>query len=569
MRIALLVVAGFLLAMAAPGAPRLVVTEVAPAKLERRGAGYFADFGADVFGNLRVTFPDDIPAGTVIVRLGEKLDAAGAIDHRPGGSINTVETTLVIRPGRRVYELTIPPKQRHEDPAAVRPPAEIGEITPFRYVEIEGSPAPLTAVGLRQLFVHAAFDDHASAFESSDETLNAVWRLCKHTMKATTAFGVYIDGERERIPYEADAYINLLSHLANDANPEVARHTIGHLLRNPTWPTEWGLQMPMMAAAEYEATGDPALAAANYDALKRKLPLDRARADGLLEAGAIVDWPAVERDGYNGGGKADGDERQVGPMINTVANAFYYRALRDMAGLARALGKSAAARLFEAKAAQVGRAFNAVFFDPAQGLYIDGEGSGHASLHANMFPLAFDLVPEARRRKVADFVASRGMACSVYGAQFLLEALYKSNEAAAAFRLMTSHGQRSWWNMIRAGSTMTLEAWDIAFKPNLTWNHAWGSAPANIIARYLVGVRPLDPGYKKILIAPQPEGLTWFKAKVPTVRGPVIVTFRGGPVFFYGVEVPPGATAELRLPGPTGIIRKEKAAEGRHAFEVR
>ena len=34
--------------------------------------------------------------------------------------------------------------------------------------------------------------------------------------------------------------------------------------------------------------------------------------------------------------------------------------------------------------------------------------------------------------------------------------------------------------MIEVGSTMTLEAWDAKYKPNLTWNHAWGAAPANI-----------------------------------------------------------------------------------------
>ena len=77
-------------------------------------------------------------------------------------------------------------------------PPEVGEVTPFRYVEIEGSPLPLEKSALRQLFVHAPFDDSASSFDSCDATLNAVWDLCKHTMKATTAFGVYIDGERER-----------------------------------------------------------------------------------------------------------------------------------------------------------------------------------------------------------------------------------------------------------------------------------------------------------------------------------------------------------------------------------
>ena len=41
------------------------------------------------------------------------------------------------------------------------------------------------------------------------------------------------------------------------------------------------------------------------------------------------------------------------------------------------------------------------------------------------------------------------MACSVYGSQYLLEALYKAGEADYALQLMTSDSKRSWLNMIR------------------------------------------------------------------------------------------------------------------------
>lgn len=38
----------------------------------------------------------------------------------------------------------------------------------------------------------------------------AIWEMCKHTMKATSFGRVFVDGDRERLPYEADAYINML-----------------------------------------------------------------------------------------------------------------------------------------------------------------------------------------------------------------------------------------------------------------------------------------------------------------------------------------------------------------------
>lgn len=62
-----------------------------------------------------------------------------------------------------------------------------------------------------------------------------------------------------------------------------------------------------------------------------------------------------------------------------------------------------------------------------------------------MFPLAFDLVPAEHVKSVTTFIKSRGMACSVYGAQFLLEGLYNNNEALYATELISNtKGDRNW-----------------------------------------------------------------------------------------------------------------------------
>ena len=530
--------------------PSLDVTIVEPVKVEIRENVCFVDFCQAAYGNLQVIFHDSVPEAKLSIRLGEKINGDGTIDRTPPGSVNYREIELITREGVSVYKLDIPTKPFHAGAASVKMPPAIGEVTPFRYVEIEGAAGAFDKISLRQLAVHAPFSDSASAFESSDETLNAVWKLCKYTMKATTALGVYIDGERERIPYEGDAYINLLSHYACDLDPRVARLTFEHLLNHPTWPTEWSLHMPMIAAADYQATGDPVLAAHHYEALKEKLLMNKAREDGLLSVSAIVDWPAAERDGYNDGIVDPMQKKQVGPLVNTVANAFYYHALQCVARLATALHREDEAHSLNAKAKQVYESFNTKFFDAGRGVYIDGEGSAHASLHANMFPLAFGLVPKERQSGVADFVQSRGMACSVYGAQYLLEALYESGKEDYALGLMTTHTERSWWHMLELGSTMTLEAWDAKAKPNLTWNHAWGAAPANIIARYVLGVRPLEPGYAKILIAPRPGTLKWMRGKVPTPRGPVTVCLQyDNAEMRLEIEVPANATARVVLPG--------------------
>jgi hypothetical protein len=118
---------------------------------------------------------------------------------------------------------------------------------------------------------------------------------------------------------------------------------------------------------------------------------------------------------------------------------------------------------------------------------------------------------------------------------------------------MRSNSRRSWLNMIRVGSTMTTEAWDEYYKPNLTWNHAWGSAPANIIARKLMGIEPLEPGYRKIRIRPQPGDLEWAEIRTPTIAGTVQCSWRHGPAgrFELEVTIPANTAGEVWLPSST------------------
>src|SRR5438874_1257792 len=122
---------------------RLQVSEVGPARFEKRGEVFFADFGQDAYANLKIEFPADPPAAGLKVRLGEKLGAEGAIDRKPPGSVNFREVSLAVGLGKRTYKLVIPSKPFHTRGQAVQMPSEIAEVTPFRYVEIEGTPATL------------------------------------------------------------------------------------------------------------------------------------------------------------------------------------------------------------------------------------------------------------------------------------------------------------------------------------------------------------------------------------------------------------------------------------------
>jgi alpha-L-rhamnosidase len=374
---------------------------------------------------------------------------------------------------------------------------------------------------------------------------------------------VYVDGDRERIPYEADAYLNQLSHYATDRDRQMARDTFDWLVRHPTWPTEWRAHMVFMAHADWMDSGDRAWLSARYGALQSKLLLGRTRADGLVTSdaaairqGDLVDWPPGERDGF------------VFTPVNTVVNAFHLRTLAVMAELATAIGRHADAEFYRAREVATRAAFQAQLFDPARGLYRDGEGTEHASLHASLFPLAFDLVPQDQRARVTAWLRSRGMACSVYAAQYLLEALFENDGGDAALALITASTDRSWAHMLESGTTITWEAWDQKFKPNQDWNHAWGAAPANLLPRFVLGVRPLTPGWRRALIRPHPGSLTRAEGKVPTPRGPIFVSWTRGTGFRMALGLPAAVTARVELPASErsqGVLVGGKPARARRS----
>ena len=537
----------FTLAAACTAAPVHLVDEAPVSITQVKPNVILIDFGQVSFGNLHLTPPTGADH-SISVHFGEDFKD-GRINRKPPGTVRYAMTELHLK-GASPLRAAPPTDERNTQahypntPPAVLTPPEWGVVLPFRWVEIEGWPGELSPKNIiRKSAFASTWDDQAAAFESSDEMLNRIWDLCRYSIKATTFAGVYVDGDRERIPYEADAYLNQLSHYATDHDIQMARDTFDHLMKHPTWPTEWAFHMIFMAHADYRHTGTTEWLSSRYESLKPKLLLERARKDGLLVSNDkqvkkddIVDWPIVERDGF------------VFKPVNTVVNAFYIRSLEMMSEMAAALGKNAEAAKYSAMATKAHASFQLLLFDRAKGAYRDGVGTDHSSQHASLFPLAFGLVPAEYVPAVVDAVQKRDMACSVYAAQYLMDGLFTHEAGARALELITAPTDRSWRHMVESGTTITWEAWDMKYKPNQDWNHAWGAAPANLFPRYVLGAEAGSPGWKQARIRPNTGTLSFAKGKIPTPLGPIEVGWENKSSFQMRLELPVGMTAKLELP---------------------
>ncbi|XNL82411.1 glycoside hydrolase family 78 protein [Actinomadura madurae] len=501
--------------------------DVEPASVRRVSPGtWLVDLGREIAGGLRLSVRGR--AGqTVEVRLGEELNADGTVRYALRAGV-TYQETWTLRDGRQTVE--------HWG------------YRGFRYAQLICDDDLDLSRAVTGRAWRAAWRDSDASFSSSDPDLDRVYEMCRYSIEATRG-DLYTDTPtRERGPYEGDALINQASEYGVQRSFALARASDVYLARNHTWPTEYRLMNVMSAWQDYLHTGDPEQLAADYDILAAKHLTAYLGDDGLVhkdpgssstDFADLVDWPVSNRDGY------------VFTEVNTVVNACQYAAFTAMADIADVLGKTADARTWRGRAGKLAAAMRERLLDASNGRFLDGAGTTHSAQHATAYPVALGVagpgtVPDPVVRALGRTLADGGMKVSVYGAQFLLDALFATGRAEAAIGLMTAGGTSSWLHMMDdLGATIAAEAWDPSLKPNMTFSHAWGSAPANVVPRHVLGVRITAPGAAEIEVRPRPGGLTRISGRVPTIRGPVSVALDRDHRHRLEVDVPPNTSARI------------------------
>jgi hypothetical protein len=121
-----------------------------------------------------------------------------------------------------------------------------------------------------------------------------------------------------------------------------------------------------------------------------------------------------------------------------------------------------------------------------------------------------------------------------------------------------------WGKMLEEGSTTTWESSVLRgfsdFHANQTTYraygsyrmslcHSWSSTPAYWISRYVLGVQPIEPGFRAIRFQPYlPEGMNRCDGTVPTPHGPIHVR----------LTREPGGGTNARIHCPATIRRAEE-----------
>lgn len=436
--------------------------EVSPEKLEYITDGsVFCDFGAEITGTLNITCEGD-NGERIDIFCGEESDSS------------TPRVKCPTRCGCDYHDIFIISEEkvfRGYDYKA------------FRYVSIVPT-GGARVVSVTATVRHASFKERMK-LGTDDETLRAVYDICRRGVMLGSQ-EVFVDcPSREKGQYSGDLIVTAASRFWLTGDTKMLKRAIRSLMDSAFIDkglmsvapcshmqeiADYSLFFPLIAGMLYDFSGDADFLRECLSTCESVISYfgQFADASGLLRNAPkwnLVDWPENLRDGY-----------EFAPIHNVI-NAWYLCAVSETERIKKILGIS-----YDGKFLKLCDAFNSAFFRPDIGLYVDNPESSHASLHANVLPLFSGIVPKENIPRIADFIEKKGLCCGTYFAYFMLKALCRAGRYEAAYQLIVSKNENSWYNMVREGGTACFEAWGKEQKWNTSLCHPWSSGPIPVLA---------------------------------------------------------------------------------------
>ncbi|MGC4233636.1 MAG: family 78 glycoside hydrolase catalytic domain [Niabella sp.] len=173
------------------------------------------------------------------------------------------------------------------------------------------------------------------------------------------------------------------------------------------------------------------------------------------------------------------------------------------------------------------------------------------------------VIPEKERRgamdsllKAIDDAPAGHFTTGIFGTKFILEVLSQYGYADRVFNIVNSTEFPGWGFMIKNGATTLWERWKESDDTYSNCHPMFGSVSAWFY-RWLAGVRPVLPGFRKFTINPLlPEQLSTLNCTYNTPRGAIAFSWeRKSQGYDFMITVPEASVATFYLPGKIRLAR--------------
>lgn len=482
--------------------------------LDNRGstenAAVLVDFGREIHGTVTVsvwntTSREEVPSVDYILRLGESVSEA----MTPVGVKNATNDHAV-----RDSVNTIRPWSSNESNESGFRFAYVELLTPDAWMELRCLPATLIYRDI----------EYKGSFSCSDPVLDRVYDTAAYTVHLNMQRYLWDGIKRDRLVWAGDMNTELAAILAVFGENEVVRKSLD-LVKEITPADEamnglssYNLWWLLCHYELYMGTGDYEYLKEQKDYLSELLLryVNYIGEDGAEELpdGRFFDWPTSTSD----------EKRHAG------LQGLFRLALLRGGDMMKLLGESETAlRCYEAADSLLRHVPDPMGDKQSAALLVEGG----------------ILDPKKAFEEVISVGGAAGF--STFLGYFTLCAAAKAGEYEASIRMMKDY----WGKMLELGATTFWEDFDLAWAENAapitdpvpegkadihgdfgahcyknlrhSLCHGWASGPAPWLAKYILGITPLEAGYKKVLFKPHLAGLAWAKGAVPTPYGNITV----------------------------------------------
>ncbi|MGH1548011.1 family 78 glycoside hydrolase catalytic domain [Leifsonia poae] len=530
------------------------------------------DFGQNLVGWVKVRVEG--PAGTeIVIRHAEVLEH-GELGVRP---LRTAQATdrYILSGGVDEFEPTF-------------------TFHGFRYAEVSGWPGELKPEDLTAVAIGSELT-RIGEFHTSDPLLNqfhenVVWGMRGNFVDVPTdcpqrderlgwTGDIAAFAPTAAFLYDVDAFLSdwlIDLDLEQQHNDGIVGFVIPDVLKYMPFPEAFGKPDTTAIWSDaavwvpwdlYQAYGDTAVLARQFDSMTSHV----RRVKSLLSPAGVWDGSFQFGDWLDPDAPPE-DPAKAKADTGVVATACAYWSAKIVADTAGILGRAEEQAEFAAHAEALREAFNREYVDA--GIV----KSDCTTVYA--LAIVFGLLSEADEavagERLAELAAEAGYRISTgfAGTPFIADALTQTGHTDVAYRLLLEKECPSWLYPVTMGATTVWERWD-SMLPDGTinpgemtsFNHYALGAVADWMHRVVGGLAPLEPGYARVLVAPQPGGgLTEAATSLETPHGRVSVSWRvADGSFTVEAELPEGVEGVLRLPDggerPIGAGRVSASAD--------
>jgi alpha-L-rhamnosidase len=562
--------------------PVRVNEEVKPVSIHKSPSGkVILDFGQNLVGKLFIKSLSRPKGHQITFRHAEVLEA-GELGVRPLRGVKARDTIIFSE-------------------------KELSDWTPkftfhgFRYVQVDGWTTsdvdqPLSLDSITALVLHTGLK-RTGWFECSESMVNrlhqnALWSMRGNFLSIPTD----CPQRDERLGWTGDIQVfapsanflyNTFGMLGewledvaaeqsdnNGIPPFVVPNVIGHM-----WPSTpqaiWDDVTVLTPWAVYQSSGDLGVLERQYPSMVAWVDNGVRRcSDGLWdpELWQLGDWldPQAPPD-------EPGDARTDSTL---VADTYLVHVTTTLAQISSKLGREIDAARFLADSRRLKAVFQHKYIAPSGRLVGDTQTALALALTFNLFDTS-DQIKVASNRlarlvKLAKFRVGTGFA----GTPVILHALTKTGHSQLAYRMLLEKSCPSWLYPITMGATTMWERWDSmlpdgSINPGemTSFNHYALGSVVNWLHAVVGGISPRKPGWKEILVKPQPGGtIKNAQVRYESVYGLVECKWalsegKEGGVFKMELVVPLNSKAWVILPSEKSDGDGFEVGSGKYTFE--